>query len=252
MQDKLRSSGGYATLSEIAGLAAWLAADRGDAATARARYNESIKYAESSRNPLLVSYMTASLGHYAVENGDPNQGLYFLNRAARHHDGRTPAAARAWLASLYAVAYGAMGNRASTLEALRTAQRYADRRPVEAQWPWVFAFTAAKAARYQSSALAALGDLSGSRTAYSAAIPTMTAPKPLALAKVEHANLLATMRREDEACRLAVEALQVGKKYGSERIVANVRSLRSRWSTDCRDARLLDQMLIGLYDKEQW
>ncbi|MEU5851342.1 hypothetical protein [Saccharopolyspora shandongensis] len=70
--------------------------------------------------------------------------------------------------------------------------------------------------------------------------------------KACHANLLATMRREDEACQLAVEALQVGKKYGSERIVANVRSLRSRLSTDCRDARLLDQMLIGLYDKEQW
>ncbi|MEU6269639.1 hypothetical protein [Saccharopolyspora shandongensis] len=115
-----------------------------------------------------------------------------------------------------------------------------------------FAFTEAKAVRYQSSALASLGDLSGSRTAYSAAIPTMTAPKPLALAKVEHANLLATMRREDEACQLAVEALQVGKKYGSERIVASVRSLRSRLSTECRDARLLDQMLIGLYDKEQW
>ncbi|MEU6269640.1 hypothetical protein [Saccharopolyspora shandongensis] len=34
VQDKLRTSRGFATLSEIAGLAAWLAADRRDAATA--------------------------------------------------------------------------------------------------------------------------------------------------------------------------------------------------------------------------
>ncbi|MBB5158716.1 hypothetical protein BJ970_006315 [Saccharopolyspora phatthalungensis] len=252
VQDKLRSSKGFAILSEVAGLAAWLAADRGDSATARARYKESIHYAESSRIPLLVSYMTASLGHYAVETGDPRRGLYFLDRAAQYQDSRTPAAARAWLACLRAVAYGAIGDRAQTLDALRTAQRNADRQTSDAQWPWMFAFTSAKAARYQSSALAALGDYSGSCTAYATAIPAITAPKPRSLAKVEYANLLVTMRQEEEACRLAVEALQAGQQYGSERIVERVRDLRSRMSTACRDAELLDHMLIGLYTKERW
>ncbi|TDD50113.1 hypothetical protein [Saccharopolyspora elongata] len=248
VHEKVRSSKGFSTLSEIAGLAAWLAADRGDSATARARYKESIRYAESSRNSLLVSYMTASLGHYAVEMGDPRQGLHLLDRAAQYQDGHTPAAARAWLASLRAVAFGAMGDRAQTLDALRTAQRNTDRQTSDAQWPWVFAFTSAKAARYQSTALAALGDYSGSRAAYTAAIPTITAPKPLALAKVEFADLMVSMRQEDEACRLAVEALQVGKQYGSEKIVERVRDLRSRMGTMCRDAKLLDRMLIDLYD----
>jgi len=248
VHEKIRNGKGFATLSEIAGLAAWLAADRGDSATARARYKESIRYAESSRNALLVSYMTASLGHYAVEMGDPRQGLHLLDRAAKYHDNRTPAAARAWLASLRAVAFGAMGDRAQTLDALRTAQRNTDRQASDAQWPWLFAFTSAKAARYQSTALAALGDHAGSRAAYAAAIPTITAPKPLALAKVEHASLMVSMRQEDEACRLAVEALQVGKQYGSEKIVERVRDLRSGMTTKCSDANLLDRMLIDLYD----
>lgn len=250
VHDKLRNSHGFAVLSEIAGLSAWLAADRGDGAAARTRYMESIRFAEKSRNPLLVSYMTASLGHYAVESGDPKQGLQLLNQAARNHDGHTPAAARAWLASLRAVALGAIGDGVSAVEALNEAQRLADRKPSAAQWPWVFAFSSAKVARYQSSALAKLGDLTGSRIAYTAAMATITAPKPQALAKVEHANLLVSFKQVDEACELAVDALQVGKAYGSERIVAGVRALHSKLPATSRRTRELDQMLTELYSGE--
>ncbi|WP_010694660.1 hypothetical protein [Saccharopolyspora spinosa] len=105
-----------------------------------------------------------------------------------------------------------------------------------------------KAARYQSTALAALGDYSGSRTAYTTALPAIIAPKPLALAKVEYADLLVSVRQEDEAYGLAVEALQVGKQYGSEKIVDRVRDLLSRMATTCGDAKRLDRMLIDLYD----
>ncbi|PKW15430.1 hypothetical protein A8926_3137 [Saccharopolyspora spinosa] len=56
------------------------------------------------------------------------------------------------------------------------------------------------------------------------------------------------MRQEDEAYGLAVEALQVGKQYGSEKIVDRVRDLLSRMATTCGDAKRLDRMLIDLYD----
>ncbi|MEB3367611.1 hypothetical protein [Saccharopolyspora mangrovi] len=137
-------------------------------------------------------------------------------------------------------------------DALRTAERLADRHPGEAQWPWVFAFTSAKVARYQSSALAKFGDLSAARSVYATAIPSMTAPKPQALAKIEYALLLAGTGRQDEAARLGGEALRVGKQYGSERIVSNVRTLRSKLPERSSEVDDLDHMLISLYDGEQW
>lgn len=252
VRDKLHDARGFAALSEIAGFSAWLAADRGDNAAARARYQESIRFAESTRNPLLVAYMLGSLGHFAVEIGDPHQGAQLLDKAARHLDRRTPAAARAWLASLRAVAFGALRDRTAMTAALTTAERLADRQPAETQWPWVFAFTSAKVARYQSSALAKSGDLTAAKSVYATAIPSMTAPKPRALAKVEHALLLAGTGHVDEAAKLGTEALRVGRQYGSERIVSTVRTLRSKLPRRSAVVDDLDHMLITLYDEEQW
>ncbi|WP_338596762.1 hypothetical protein [Saccharopolyspora sp. SCSIO 74807] len=251
VRDKLHDARGFAALSEIAGFSAWLAADRGDTAAARARYQESIRFAESARNPLLVSYMIGSLGHFAVEIGDPHQGALLLDKAARQLDNRSPAAARAWLASLRAVAFGALRDRRAMTESLATAERLADRRPGEAQWPWVFTFTSAKVARYQSSALVKFGDLAAARNVYATAIPAMTAPKQQSLAKIEYALLLAGTGHQDEAAKLGVEALRVGKQYGSERIVSNVRTLRAKLPQHSREVEDLDHMLITLYDEDQ-
>lgn len=195
VRDKPHDARRFAALSEVAGFSAWLAVDRGDTALAHARYQESIRFAESARDPLLVSYMIGSLGHFAVEIGDPHQGVRLLDKAARQLDNSSPAAARAWPASLRAVAFGALRDRAAMSEALTIAERLADRRGGQAQWPWVFAFTSAQVARYQSSALAKLGDLSAARSVYATAIPSMTAPKPQALAKIEYALLLAKRSR---------------------------------------------------------
>ncbi|NYH79905.1 hypothetical protein FHR84_003254 [Actinopolyspora biskrensis] len=251
VQGKLRNPTGFGVLSEVAGLSAWLAADRGDTATARRRYTDSIRYAESAQHPLLVSYMIASLGYYAVEIGDLHQGLTLLGRAASYLDDRTSPPARAWLSSLCAVGHAAVGDHASTTKALRTAETLADREPGEAQWPWMFAFTSAKVARYQSSALARLGDVTGARSAYHAVVSDITAPKARALAQVEHAHLLAITGYTDEACTLACEALATGKQYASERIVTKVRTLRRELPPRSGQADVLDDDLIGLYGEGQ-
>ena len=56
---------------------------------------------------------------------------------------------------------------------------------------------------------------------------------------------------EDEAAKLGVEALRVGKQYGSERIVSNVRTLRAKLPQHSREVEDLDHMLITLYDEDQ-
>lgn len=250
VRDRLRTSDGFRTLSEIAGLAAWLAADRGDNATARRRYTEAIAHAKRAHHPLLAAYMTASLGHFAVETGDSNQGLTLLLRASQQLDASAPDTARAWLASLLAVGYASTGDRKQTLVELRRAENLVVRQAGEPQWPWVFPFSSDKAARYRASALGHLGDLRAARTAYMAAGAALTAAKPRALAQVEQARVLARTGDVAGGCSLATEALVVGRTYGSERITSRVREFRSSIAAHTAEARQLDEALATLYERE--
>lgn len=250
IHDRLRTSDGFRMLSEVAGLAAWLAADRGDNALARRRYTEAIRYAERTHHPLLVAYMTASLGHFAVEAGDIAQGLILLHRASAQLDTDAPRAARAWLASLLAVANASTGERAAALTELRRAEELVGRESDEPRWPWVFTFDAAKAARYRASALGRLGDLRAARTAYSAAGPALTAAKPRALAQVEHARVLVSTGDLAGGCALATEALSIGRAYGSERITSRAREFRASLPVRTAEASQLDEALAALYERE--
>ncbi|MFI7677202.1 hypothetical protein [Actinophytocola sp. NPDC049390] len=250
VRDRLRTSDGFRTLSETAGLAAWLAADRGDNATARRRYVEAIKYAERAHHPLLAAYMTASLGHFATETGDSSQGLSLLQRASRQLDVSAPATAHAWLASLLAVAHACAGDRKQALAELRRAEKLVAQQPDEPQWPWVFTFSPAKAARYRASALGRLGDVRAARSAYAAASPALTAAKPRALAQVEHAMVLARAGDIATGCSLATEALTVGRAYGSERITSRVREFRASIKPRTTEADALDNALAALYERD--
>ncbi|WP_280336172.1 hypothetical protein [Nocardia wallacei] len=247
VQDRLRTANGYRTLSEVAGLAAWLAADRGDDAAARTRYNDAITYAERTHHPLLVSYMKASLGHYAVETGDGRAGLGMLLTASAQLGDEAPDSAGAWMSSLLAVAYAATGDRKAALAALDHAERLASRQHGEAQWPWVFAFDGAKAARYQASALGRLGDHRAARRAFAAATPALGADKPRALAQVEHAHVLARSGDVEGGCALAADALRLGLELRSERITRVARSFRASLPSRTVEARPLDDALATLY-----
>ncbi|WP_198036925.1 hypothetical protein [Nocardia sp. BMG51109] len=250
VRDRLRTASGYRTLSEVAGLAAWLAADRGDDAAARQRYADAISYAERTHHPLLVSYMTASLGHYAVETGDGRAGLALLRTASAQMGQDAPDSAGAWLSSLLAVAYASTGNRKAALAALNHAEHLANRQRGEPQWPWVYAFDSAKAARYQASALGRLGDHRASRAAFTTAGQALGADKPRALAQVEHAHVLASSGDIGGGCALAAEALRVGLELRSERITRVARTFRSSLPSRTTEARQLDDALATLYRRD--
>lgn len=247
---KMRNSTGYGVLSEIAGLAAWLAVDRNDRAAARNRYAEAVAHAERAHHPLLAAYMTASLGHFAVEAGHARQGVTLLDRAANQLNKTAPTSARAWLASLHAVGHATLGNRTAALISLRAAERLTSRQRGEPHWPWVFGFDRAKAARYHATTLGRLGDLRAARDAYASADTALSAAKPRALAQVDLAQALAAAGLIGEGCQLAADAFAVGRDYGSERITNRVREFRASLPDRTVEASELDDVMAALYDGE--
>lgn len=250
VQQRLRSSSGFALVAEISGLAAWLAVDQGDHLGARSHYAVAVRYAQRAHHPLLAAYMTASLGQFAVESGDARQGLVLLDRAAAQLSPSAPSSARAWLASLQAVAHAELGDQTAAHTALRFAEALVDRRSGEPTWPWVFGFDAPKAARYQAAALARLGDLRAATVAFDAAAPASLGPKPRALTLLDQACVLARSGHVGDGCTLAGEALRIGRDFGSERIIATVRAFRAGLPARAADIRDLDDQLAAMYEED--
>lgn len=75
----------------------------------------------------------------------------------------------------------------------------------------------------------------------------MQAPKPRALARADHARVLAESGEVAEGCRVAAGALAVGRQYGSERVINRVRDLRARLPHRTTETRELDDALAALY-----
>lgn len=178
--------------------------------------------------------------------------MALLDRAAGQLDSSAPDAACAWLSSLQAVAHATLGDASGARVAVQTAEKLAERHRGEPRWPWVFAFDSVKAARYQASVLGKLGDSRAACSAYDAAGITELPPKPRALAQAEHAGVLARAGMVGEGCGLATEALTVGCRYGSERIVARVRGFRAALPASTVEATELDEALAALYEQESW
>ncbi|WP_309117457.1 helix-turn-helix transcriptional regulator [Saccharothrix sp.] len=236
----------HAALAELNGLAAWLAADAGDDATARRRYAAAVDHAERSGHTLLTAYMIASQGHHTIESGFPRAGLDQLDRAALTLGSPAPATAHAWLQSLYAVGHARAGHRKLALSALRAAETHTARQRGDTVWPFVFPFDLAKAARYRSAALGRLGDIRAADAAWTVARPALKAPKVHALALAHHAETLAVAGRIAESGHTATTALTLAGEYGSARTITTVRRLRERLPARTGDLAGLDAALTAL------
>ncbi|GAB4086422.1 hypothetical protein GCM10028784_30520 [Myceligenerans cantabricum] len=191
--------------------------------------------------------MRASLGAFATEAGDARAGLALLEHARTEVGPDVPAPAHAWLSAQLAVAHAMLGEHRAARAELRTCERLAASSDEQAQWPWMFRFDAAKAARYGAQTLGALGDVAGARETYALAAPSLTAPKARAVAQVGHAAALADAGHLAEACTLATDAVRTGRRFSSERIIGGVRRFRSGLPTRCTAATDLDDALAGLY-----
>jgi hypothetical protein len=216
-----------AAVAEAAGLAAWLHADLADPARARQFYKMSIGAAHQAQHPLLAIYMQGSFGQYATTVGDPAHGLRLLRDASARLPRSAPNTARAWLASLEAVALGYLGDR-DALKLIDDAERHASAgigaEPVR---PWVFEFDSVKIASYRAITAARLGMPKIAADAFYEAEASTRSPKQAAIVATEQARGLAAGGQLDHAFDLAVAAYDIGCMYDSERVRQAGRDFRA-------------------------
>jgi transcriptional regulator with XRE-family HTH domain len=251
--DSSESAIAHATASEAAGLAGWLAADVDDMGMARRYYSLAIHHARQAGDATLVAYMIGSLAQFAVEAGEPFQGVTLISaiRPATAQTGQvTAVTAMAWMAAVEAVARATAGD-PEALGLVDHAERMldeAERLPSEPKWPWLFPFDRTKAAMFRAVAAARLGRAEAAQRAFAAGAGSTQSPKQLALLLVDHARVFLAKRDIAGAASMARGALELGLRYGSLRARRKVAALRREFSsTQCVEVQALDELLAAEY-----
>lgn len=221
-----------AAAGEASGFAAWLHADQGDTGAARAHYRTAVAHARRSGMRLLDVYMLGSLAAFETETAkNPDLGSALVQEAQHLLGESAHPTAHAWLACTGALAHAGSGDHRAATRALLRAEREVGRSSnADPPWPWVFAFDEAKLAGYRALVGVRLRLPDHARRAFAEAVtPRSTGAKQAALLQVELASTHVETGDVDEAFRLAGEALDTGRYFGSERIVARVRSFRRQY-----------------------
>lgn len=235
-----------AAASEAAGFAAWLHADMDDAGSARGHYRTAVRGARLAGEPLLGAYMLGSLAAFETDNGDAAVGLELTREAGRLVGAGAHPTAAAWLACVRAVAHAALGEARAADRAIAAAEAAVARRDnAQPPWPWVFPFDAAKVAGYRALVAVRLRRPADARRAFAEAFAQAApATKQRGVLMVEMARAHIAAGEVDEAFRLAGDALGIGVRYGSDRLVSRVRRFRRSYrGAPARCLRELDERL---------
>ena len=225
-----------AAVSEAAGFAAWLHADMLDIGTARTYYRLAIDRARLAKQDLLAGYMLGSLAAFEIEGDDPGLGLALIAEARRQIGSAPHPTPQAWLDSIEALSFAAIGKGTDADRALIRARKVIERgsEPSRVPWPRVFSFDLAKLAGYEALVAVRLNRPAEALASFADSLSAVQpAPKQRATIMLEVATAARQdgMRRRDserigESFQLATEALGIGIAYSSARVIQRARRFR--------------------------
>jgi tetratricopeptide (TPR) repeat protein len=230
-----------AAASEIASFTAWLQRDLNDLRSAWGHYHLSVEMAQRSGHPFLAPYQMASLARLAAEAGDARQGLAVVDLARSQLRADAPPAAHGLLFCIEALAHTHAEDRRSALTALDAAEQAAMPRASapDPVWPWLSPVDYAKVSHYRMLCAARMGDIASAEAAAAVALPKLKSVKLRARALIDLARAYVRRREVEEACRLAMSALDLSHSLDSKQVIYQVTRLRRDLGT-ARSAGIRD------------
>lgn len=195
--------------------------------------------------------MQASMGQFAANCGDATESVRLVADARHRLPRSAPAIAGIWLDAIESLALAQVRDRQALTKLDQAETRLVRATNDEPVWPWIFRFDDRKLAGFRAQVASSLGRVSVAEKALQLAYGAQQAPKPRAVMDALHAGNLARAGNVDEACRVAVEAFDVGKTYDSERVLRAIAAFRNTLGTRAgRATKELDERLYGTYRED--
>jgi len=141
-------------LAGLAQLVAWVDADAGDPAGARAAHRLGLRAARAAGDRPLAAYLLGTAAHLSP---DPREALDLARAGAEEVARDGPVAVRALLLQRVALAAARTGARVDAERALGAAEAAFDRRAPETDPPWLYWFTEAEFGAMTGRCFAVLG-----------------------------------------------------------------------------------------------
>jgi transcriptional regulator with XRE-family HTH domain len=210
-------------------LAAWLAFDLGDQATAQAYLRQGLAAAHEAGDEPLGAYL---LGHRAVlaAGDDVHEALAFAAAAQARARRSATDTTHAWLAAVNAELQGLAGDATGCLRSLDAAEAALDRASLTDDPAWIYYFGRTELDTYKGACYEQLGRPAAALATWQSVLASLDA----SLVRDRSfylTHLAATYMQEaelEQACRLAAEALAVAVSTRSRRGLERVRGLRQQ------------------------
>jgi tetratricopeptide (TPR) repeat protein len=237
-------------LSQISQLQGWLAFDMADNEAARAHFKDGLQAAHEARDEALGAYILGYSSILATYSGEPQEGLAFAQAAQSRARRAATGAIRSWIATVEAEAWANLGVAPETEEALDRARTALGRAKREDDPSWIYHYDEAGLKSAAGTCYLLLGLTERARAAINEAIALSrtTEVREQAIYRTRLAAVCIPHGEIEEACRLALDALEIAEETRSERAVHRVRELREQlehWS-DAQPVRELDDRLAGV------
>lgn len=227
-------------------LAGWLFHGTGDRASSQTYWGVALDAARESGDRPLGAYIIGSMSFVPGSAGQPGEALELMRQARRIGERSAPPALSAWLYAREAELHASLGDKAATKDALRLAEAATERIVHATSPPWLF-FDKGWMAGFAGISLVRIGEASAALDQLEQADKEMSQARPKHRAVLLTDKAAARIQLDDleEACALAVDAIDVAKEYKdlpALRRVANLRRDLEPWRSAPRVKDLAEQL----------
>jgi len=227
-------------------LAGWLFHGTGDRASSRAYWGVALDAARESGDRPLGAYIIGSMSFLPSSAGQPRAALEIMQQARRIGERSAPPALSAWLHAREAELHASLGHAKATKDSLRLAEGATERIGDATAPPWLF-FDRGWMAGFAGISLVRIQEASAALDYLEQADRELSRyrPKHRAVLLTDKAAARIQLHELEEACSLAVGAIDVAKEYKdlpALRRVANLRRDLEPWRGVARVKDLAEQL----------
>ncbi|MGQ0679679.1 MAG: hypothetical protein ACT4OM_08515 [Actinomycetota bacterium] len=214
--------------AELCQFLGWLAYDLGDRTSARAYYQDGLRYADRSGNRDLLAFLLGNIALLALAEGKVHEAESIVSTEFPFLLASIQQQTLSWFMGVEARVRAISGMPAECHRALAAAAAAFKEAGTAASLPWLYFLDEAELSALEGECLEQIGVLDQARRRLESAVGRLASSRVLdgARCRIHLARVCARLGAIEEACEFATEAWLFATQTGSQRLKKSVDWLR--------------------------